>query len=471
MNNNHLSLCCNNIKNFLNNINTNLINILIKNKVYISGTFISYIISPQLKCKFNDIDLYCENPLELIKDLDNLNIHYNVYRYNNTINYSIKIPNNIIVLQIIYAKITSLEFLNNFDINLTKVAYVCHENYIHLSNDFINSYNIKEFYASKCMCDKRFKKYLFFTKYNYKSILLRKDFENDFRINYYTYKNKYNYKNDTKGTILTYSMKLLNMDIKRSHFNGCIMSKCNNKTVTYLCDVCIASLKLDIYIDNTIYNKNFMVIGAASSYGSLIFNHIKNNASNNYLGTSYWYESNDIINYDLRYKPDELILSKLLESDIIFLAATKTTDSNKIYLYKNIIDYDIDEELLNNRYQVNVLGYIKLLKTYMHYKIDSNNDKKQLIVYIDNNMSSFNDEISHPELNIIKTAQKRVVYQFLKIYNNININFLIYNIYDENIDNDISILMLMNNVAEIYKNENKVNKEIDVLDSLYKYKK
>lgn len=443
---------CESIINFLNDININLLKIFIKNKTYISGSFVSYIIAPKQEKKYQDIDLYCHDPDQLIKDFDNLNIHNSVFKYNNTINYLIESNNNTYKFQIIYAKINSLDFIENYDINITKVAYVTNENYIYISEDFKIDYENKIFRVSNLISKYRYNKYEIFARFNYNAKLKKIKFDYDYKINYYNYINKCNTIIGKYGIPLTYSMELLDDRIKYNALKGCINIKCNNKSIKYLCNSCIEKIKFNIILDNEFYNNNFMVFGAATSFGNLIFQHLFNN-SNTVIGTSHWYETKNIIKFNLENNPSNEVLEKMLYSNIVILSATKLGNTNEVYYYKNIIDHGIDKTLLLDRFNCNVLGYLNLLYKYMHYKIEKDINKNQLFVYIDNYISDYNDNTLHPEFNIVKAAQKRTIYQFTKPFNKININILIFNIGDKYMPNELNTYILMKAINDNIKNE------------------
>ncbi|AAC97706.1 ORF MSV221 hypothetical protein [Melanoplus sanguinipes entomopoxvirus] len=458
----NLTNACNDIINYLNNIDSRLLKIFIKNKTFISGSFVSYMIAINKLKKNDDIDLYCSDPDQLIKDFDDLNIHSLVNRFNNTINYFIKYNTELIKFQIIYAKISSLKFIDNYDISLTKVAYVTHENYIYLSEEFKNDYNKKEFHASDIISNYRYNKYESFARLNYNSQIKKIKFDYDYKIDYYNYINKCNTIVGITGIPFTYSMELLDDSIKCNAMKGCILSDCKNKSIKYICKNCIEKLKFNIVLDNEFYNKHFIVFGAATRFGNLIFEYLSSNV-NNCIGTSYWYESEskNIIKYNLEHEPSYDILEKILASDIVILSATKLGNTNEIYYYKNIVDHGIDKNLLMDRFNCNVIGYLNLLYSYMKFKIDKKSNKKQIFVYIDNYMSEFNDNTSHPEFNIVKVAQKRVIYQFEKPFNKLNINILIYNIGNKYMPKKLNVYILMKILNDIIKKNEKIDNILD----------
>lgn len=127
----------------------------------------------------------------------------------------------------------------------------------------------------------------------------------------------------------------------------------------------------------------------------------------------------------------DALITRLMSSDIIIMNATKTLDNDERVWNTTLPTFNKD--LLYDRIETNVCGYIKLITDICQYRIakldDGHSLKKMVVVYSDANESKFDGKMvdcRHLEINVAKAGVKQIFYTNSYLFAKLNMLVVCY---------------------------------------------
>ena len=407
--------------------------------LYIGGSLPSYTLCPAFdKNKvldvIGDIDIYTINS-ELLYVLIHNCVSDGIIVIKKRSKFVISAKFGNINLQFItsYFDNFSKEVLDQYDSDLVKIGYhLASDTYIY-TDDYKNGLKNKKFNIIKKsnnedrinklisritnwynfdFCIKECEKDIFnFAAYNADECLLAAPLNDKTLFNYY-YSSKYlqtlNFKFICifcKKQISKYLIcrKCIKIIYKYSEHNDCIY--CGLIYLHY-------SVELKANNNHNITQKNIFILGGASGIGETMANRLMNLNNNVYRTTASKYKArynkdmHHLDLYDIKYSID------FNRFDIIILNAFKTVSSSDNSWNLSLLEFD--EDVLKDRIDCNVTGYVKLLQQIIKCKINNNcRNEPTILVFMDANESKYEDKMAdgkHLEINMVKSAVKQIFY-------------------------------------------------------------
>lgn len=115
------------------------------------------------------------------------------------------------------------------------------------------------------------------------------------------------------------------------------------------------------------------------------------------------------------------------QSDILILNATKTLENDESVWNTTLDTFNLN--LLMDRINTNVLGYIKFLQELFAHRRTVGVNRPLKVVYMDANESKYQNKMidgKHLELNIAKSAVKQIFYTNANLFKKLNMSIVCY---------------------------------------------
>lgn len=398
--------------------------------IYIGGSQISYILSHPTYVDSiendtshempHDIDVYTTNHVNMIRNFDIYKANFNQISYSGCI-ITFNILNNPLSVQLITAEIDNFydDVLGNYDCDLVCIGYHPASDQVIIHERFKDAISSRIFYGYKHLSSiQRSSKLEHRVKSWYHSDLrfIGEDFGR--MDEYYSSKcqsiESFMIRVPPKYTQLFYNLY------------NCI--RCHKKTPLLLCEDC----RMTIYkIRQHQSDTDISVIGGCNGLGKIIGDTYEP-VCRSVTRTSREVTSNpNLFQFSLGHEISVELMTRLMSSDVIVMNATKTLDNDERVWNTTLPTFNKD--LLYDRIETNVCGYVKLITTICQYRITKLDDghplKKLVIVYTDANESKFDGKMvdcRHLEINVAKAGVKQIFYTNSYLFAKLNMLVVCY---------------------------------------------
>jgi NAD(P)-dependent dehydrogenase (short-subunit alcohol dehydrogenase family) len=199
--------------------------------------------------------------------------------------------------------------------------------------------------------------------------------------------------------------------------------KCKRECAKLVCDKCIEAI---VDWKSAPSGKKVVVFGGVNGFGKIIANTFKS------YGNTVVATSRNPTGDNKKFVLGESLSNDLLEcidnADILVLNATKTLESDEKVWNTTLMSFNKD--LLLDRINTNVLGYVKFMQDLCQHKLKNlGHLRQQTLIYVDANESKFEGKMvdgKHLELNIAKCGVKQIFYTFANVITKLGMSLVCY---------------------------------------------
>lgn len=204
---------------------------------------------------------------------------------------------------------------------------------------------------------------------------------------------------------------------------------CNELTKRLLCDTCACRMSsIDVMRSNRL-KLRYMVFGGQNGFGRIIAG-VCDSYGFDVITTSRKQTGDNLV-FQLELGATQEVIKASISSDILVMNATKTLDNDETIWNTRLNTFD--EKLLYDRIDINVCGYVRLLRqicqSRIKYMEEGNELRKQIIIYVDANESRCEGKMvdcKHLELNIAKSGVKQIFYTNSILFSKLNMIVVCY---------------------------------------------
>lgn len=207
---------------------------------------------------------------------------------------------------------------------------------------------------------------------------------------------------------------------------------CKSIQDNLVCDTCKFS-KIDLFQLNFKEgeNKKLIVFGGMNGLGKIIAD-VAQEDYNMKVSRTTRNSNKDCLEFDLKDKDNKYLFEHLnsikFDYDYIILNCYQTLEGNHDIWENDIFNFDI--ELMEQRFDVNCIGYMNLIKNLLHLRKTYGIKKRMKIVFMDAAESKYEDKVlkdgKHIELNTVKSATKQIFYSNGELFDTLNIEVICY---------------------------------------------